>query len=59
MPYLFAMGGLILVFFAAVAGWVMNLAALMHTAADPITAAFVLRCFGVPFVFIGAVMGWL
>ena len=41
-----------------VTGWVMNLITVFHTANDPITGTFILRCVGIIAFPIGAILGW-
>lgn len=44
---------------AGAIGWVLNLVAIAHTVSDPLTGMFVLRCIGVIFAPIGAVLGYV
>lgn len=41
-----------------VIGWIMNIAKIVATVADPITGLLILRCIGVVFAPLGAVLGW-
>lgn len=43
---------------AAIAGWIMNIAGIVHTLGGPITAMFVARCVGVFAFPLGAVLGY-
>jgi hypothetical protein len=45
---------------AALAGWVMNLIAVIHlaTADAPLTTMGIIRIVGIPVGIIGAVLGW-
>ena len=49
----------LLFFLAAVGGWIMNIVHLFHSASDPITGMFILRCMGVVVPPLGAVLGYL
>jgi prepilin-type N-terminal cleavage/methylation domain-containing protein len=49
----------VLVILAGTGGWVANVIKLMATLSDPLTGSFILRCVGVLFFPIGAVMGFL
>lgn len=51
---------LLLLFLAAIAGWIMNLVSVIGSAIanDPLTAGFIVRIIGVPVPVIGAIMGW-
>jgi len=44
---------------AAVAGWVMNIMAIIQIANDPIGGMFIFRCLGVIIAPLGAVLGWV
>lgn len=52
-----ALSTLLLVLAAAV-GWVLNIAKIVGTINDPLTAMLLLRVFGVPFFPLGCVLGW-
>jgi hypothetical protein len=43
---------------AAIAGWIMNIAGIVHTIGGPITAMFIARCVGVLAFPLGAVLGY-
>lgn len=51
-----ALAGLIL---AAFIGWVLNIVGIVQTVNDPVTGVFILRCFGVVFAPLGAVLGYV
>lgn len=42
---------------AAIIGWCMNIAAVVHTVDAPVTGMFILRCFGILMAPLGAVLG--
>lgn len=44
---------------AGVAGWVMNIVAIVHTVNQPITGLLIARLVGVPAAPLGAILGWL
>lgn len=44
---------------AAIAGWVMNVIWIARSMTDPMTGLFILRCIGVIFLPLGAVLGWI
>lgn len=46
------------VIFFGIAGWVMNIAEILATASDPITAMFILRCVGIFVAPLGAILGY-
>lgn len=49
----------ILIWIAAIMGWMMNLIAVFQlAAADKINAMFVLRCIGILVAPLGAILGW-
>jgi len=52
--------GMVIVWVAAICGWVMNLIAVIQaaTADAPLTAMFIVRLVGVPVAIIGAILGW-
>ena len=52
--------GLAFVLFALVIaiGWVINIIEVVATIADPITGLFILRCVGIVFFPLGAVLGY-
>lgn len=43
---------------AGVIGWVLNIAALVHTSSDPITGFFILRCVGIFVSPLGSILGY-
>jgi hypothetical protein len=43
---------------AALVGWIMNIAGIVHTIGGPITAMFIARCVGVLAFPLGAVLGY-
>lgn len=55
---------LVIVFFmlplviGAIWGWVWNIIKIVHAVSDPITAMFVLRCVGIFFAPLGAIIGF-
>lgn len=44
---------------AAFIGWIMNIVTIFHTAGDPITGMFIVRCIGIIVGPIGAILGWI
>lgn len=50
--------GLIALLIAAAAGWVMNIAAIVHTLSDPLTGVFIFRCVGIFIAPLGAILGY-
>lgn len=44
---------------AALIGWIMNIVTIFHTASDPITGMFIVRCIGIIVGPIGAILGWI
>jgi len=44
---------------AAIGGWIANIVKIFGSAADPITAWFLIRCVGVVLAPLGAVLGYL
>ena len=53
-------GGLIIIaiWIAAIYGWIANIVDIIHTVSDPITAMFILRCFGIIAAPLGAILGY-
>ena len=49
----------IILWLAAIGGWVANIVKIFGTADDPITAFFIIRCIGVFAAPLGAVLGFL
>lgn len=58
---LFSFGAMMGLMIAAAIGWVMNIMAIFDLAISDggVTAMFILRCVGVFFAPLGAVLGWL
>lgn len=50
--------GILILWVAGAVGWVLNIAKIVGTINDPITALLVLRAFGVFFFPLGCVLGW-
>ena len=50
---LFAVGA------AVIGGWIANIVKLFGIASDPLTGMFILRCVGVFFAPVGAVLGYV
>ena len=48
----------IAVWLAGIIGWVLNIVAIVHALADPITGMFLARCIGVIAAPLGAVLGY-
>jgi ABC-type Na+ efflux pump permease subunit len=44
---------------AAIGGWIANIVKIFATAAEPLTAYFIIRCIGVVVAPVGAVLGFL
>ena len=55
----FAVVVLVILWLAAIGGWIANIVKIFGTAADPLTAWFVIRCVGVFVAPVGAVLGYL
>lgn len=49
----------IVLFFAAIAGWVMNIVTIAHNDFTSITGMLIMRIVGVFIPIIGAVLGWI
>jgi len=43
---------------AAVAGWLMNIAAIVAALAAPVDGLFIFRCVGIFIAPLGAILGW-
>lgn len=54
------LGGLLIgaIILGGIVGWVMNIISVIHTVSDPITGMFILRCLGIIFAPLGAILGW-
>lgn len=50
---------IILLWLAAAFGWIANIVKIFGSAAEPITALFIIRCVGVFAAPVGAVLGYL
>lgn len=51
--------GIITTILLAVAGWFMNIWAVLDMSFSPTTTELVLRVIGIPIPIVGAVMGWM
>lgn len=47
----------IAVWVAGIVGWIANLVQIVHTASDPITGLFILKCIGVVAAPVGSILG--
>lgn len=47
------------VILAGVAGWLMNIFAIVSAVSEPITAMFILRCVGIFIAPLGAILGYV
>lgn len=50
---------IVLFWILAIGGWIANIVKIFGSAADPITAFFIIRCVGVFLAPVGAVLGFL
>lgn len=50
--------GLIALLIAAAAGWVMNIAAIVHALSEPVTGMLIFRCVGIFVAPLGAILGY-
>jgi hypothetical protein len=48
-----------LIWIAAIGGWIANIVKIFYSAAEPITALFVLRCVGIFVAPLGSILGFL
>lgn len=48
----------VLIWLAAVGGWIANIVKIVGTISDPITGMFILRCVGIIAAPLGAVLGY-
>lgn len=49
----------VILIFACILGWVLNIIKLFGIANDPITGMFIFRCIGIPFAPLGSILGYL
>jgi hypothetical protein len=54
----FGILAIVLFVLAAFFGWGMNVVDIINTVNDPIAGMFILRCVGVFFFPLGAILGW-
>lgn len=52
-------GTIVLLWLAAIIGWIMNIIKLVWIASDPITGVFIFRIVGVVVAPLGAILGYL
>ena len=49
----------IVVWLAAIGGWITNIVKIVGTLSDPITGMFIFRCVGIVVAPLGAVLGYI